>query len=640
MVFRVRSSLSSFCPITALTMLIFLTVGRAEDPPADKPGSYPTNRTRSFGDVKPKPLAQADWPVPGFNRKVLIHQADTTDLTFNRVFFAAPVLALAERTDPLPGYTAVVQSAKPRNGLTTLKFQAVLFLEELRPVAAAQVAIQWPQGLRQLKIRPEEVEVRSWPITHCVVDCVVGGKVLATGQTGSLVDVSETIHFALDFSADALAEFKEAARDGEVEFVFAYTYENREVAIGEVTTRATKTASRVVNDVLRNTLNPAQRDGSQPILMKQVQDIAQTCRLSVMRTVRLQHKELLPLLNEQTSLTDKFFAKQDPVKWDDLDKNDKLREDAAKVLMPLVQSWAKSDQDTLKDEAEKEHRAEVTTKVNGGFSFKLPVLDTGINGGADKTTTDIRRDLLKNEHGVITTKTKDGKYYVPSDVQVFRWVGGKDDVDVSESNVVYLAVGKSDHYFEGSSVPITYTAGKLRRLLASAPVKPIEFGPTLEEKLVAATWSLKQAQAFLARSKVKVADIQQQLKQAEAEKRDRENDSLPKKQARETAQAKLASANASLQEVTRKKAGPVDFVTLLNLLESERRYKALIDEIQPQVNHAQEAEALANRQLDETTAKIRSLQTQLREAQNALEGMEKNVDQATEVVEKLRAAGH
>jgi hypothetical protein len=63
-----------------------------------------TGRTRSVGSVKPKPLAQAEWPIPGLNRVVGIHQADTTDSTLTPVFFVRPLWALVERSEPLPGY--------------------------------------------------------------------------------------------------------------------------------------------------------------------------------------------------------------------------------------------------------------------------------------------------------------------------------------------------------------------------------------------------------------------------------------------------------------------------------------------------------------------------------------------------------
>jgi hypothetical protein len=650
-----RFSRFNLVMITALAtgLAIVLAGAWAGDPPPAKPDSSLTDRTRSAGLTKPRPVAQAEWTVDGFNRVIRIHQADTTDSTLNRVFFAAPLLALVEKPKPIAGYPSIVLDEDQQHGVTSLTFKALLFLKEFRPVGEAQVAKQFADGLSQLGIRPDEVDIRKWPIQHCLVDCRVGGKVLATAQTGSLVSVSETIDFTLDFTPEALAEFRKAASKGNVEFVFAYTFENTQVAKGEVTTEASKTVSRVVNDVLRNSITQAQRNGDQPILTKQVQDIAQTCRMSATRTVRLQHKELLPLLNEQTSLTDKLFTKQDPVKWDDLDKNDKLREEVAKVVQPLVQSWADADLIKWSKESEKENRAEVTTKANGSFGFTLPIpkVPIELKGGVDRVETDTRRDFLKDEYGVTTSRSKDGKYYVPTDVQYFKWGGGKDVVVIDESNVVYLAVGQSNNYFEDTRVPITYTAGKLRELLASADVTKPQPVPTRKEKLVEAEWALMEAQTRARLAKEKVADLGVQLKSAVADKRLREDEALPKKQAREAAQVALASKKAAMvaeMEQWKKTAFmgagqhlPWEEVEpkYQPMIDCRARHQPLIDAAQRQLKEAQEAEELANKHVGEVTANVKDIKAQLTEAQKAVTDAENKVVEATKAVERLKAAG-
>ena len=93
---RSRPSLFKLVRLGALTggLAVTSAAAKSDDPPAksDSPAarSEPSQlrRTKSVGGIKPTPTAEAVWPVPGFNRKVSFHQADTTDSTAKKIYWA------------------------------------------------------------------------------------------------------------------------------------------------------------------------------------------------------------------------------------------------------------------------------------------------------------------------------------------------------------------------------------------------------------------------------------------------------------------------------------------------------------------------------------------------------------------------
>jgi hypothetical protein len=535
--------------LTGLAALARLALPAAAPADDGRTQGLPTStaRTRTVGDIKPRPLAQAEWRIPGFNRTARIHQADTSDPAAKRLFFLAPPLALVENAAPIPGYPTVVHgvSGTPEGGAVTLDFRALLFLDELLPLARAEIAAQFADGLRQVAVRPEEVEVRRWPVTHAVIDCKLGRRVLATGQTDSLVSVDDAIEFSLDFTPEALADFLAGAQAGKVTFVFAYTYENRRVAEGRLTQAASEEVRRAVDDALRNTLTEAQRNGTQPILLKQVHDLKQVCRLEAARSVRATSKEVLPLLTEQNSPVARFFELKEVVKWDDLDGNDPVRAEVAKYLAPLVAALSTSASQNAAESPESEAKSETATKPKGAFDFKIPVVDLGVSAGIEHAATKTVRDLLKREYGINTKLGKDGKYFVPVDVQLYRFTGGSPRAEAAESQVAYLGVGPSASYFEDSPVPIAFTAGRLRALACGATARPPGQAP--EDRRAAAERALRHAQSSLRRARQSLADAAWVSQGADADYRTALKILAAREEARRSAQEALDAAGGQWQ---------------------------------------------------------------------------------------------
>lgn len=603
-------------------------------------------RTRSVGDVKPRPIAQAEWRIPGFNRTNRIYQADTTDPTAKRLFFLAPPLALVENPNPISDFPSVVHGVfrNSAGGTSVLDFKLVLSLDSMKPLAKAEVAAQFGDGLRQAGVRPDQVEIRRWPMTHAVIDCKLGRRLLATGQTDSLVSVDDTIEFALEFTAEALADFLEGARVGKVTFVVAYTFENQRVIEGKLTHTASLEVRRAIDDVIRNTLTEAQRNGSQPILLKQIHELKQACRLEATRVVRATSKEVLPLLTEQNSPVNGYFALKDTMKWDDLENNDAMRTEVAKYLAPLVAAWSASDARTSAETPEREWRLETTTKPKGGLDFKIPVIDTGVSGSIEHAKTSAIRDILKREYGINTKRGEDGKYIVPVDVQVYRFTGGPQTMDTAGTQLVYLGVGPSSDYFEDSPVPITFTADKLKWLVANAELPQPARPPHTDVTRAAVERDLRRAINHEKRCKQALIDAAREYHDVEANYQAALKELAVRQEGRKAAHSALAAAHAqwdAQEESLRPHPNPFVWMTKKQTEDSKRKLAEFRAEkygtLEIALTAAEETELAASARaklLGETSTDARRRQDA---AERALEMARNEIERLEDQLEELKA---
>ena len=233
-------------------------VALAEDP---KPASQPPRPGApvAIGDLKPTQHHQAALALPSLNRLVAIHQADATDAAQKGQFFYRPPLAFLEAPAAVTGYPPIVHKVLERSdGSLDLHFVVIRNLPELAPRCVAEVA---KDGLllKASGVRRDQVRVGPWPMVHMVVEVKCRGEVLATGETDSLLSVNDTIEFQLAFTPEQAKTFAEKQAD--VKFHFAYSWSNRTVVTGEVTSSATKTVREAVTQAARNTLTERQRKG-------------------------------------------------------------------------------------------------------------------------------------------------------------------------------------------------------------------------------------------------------------------------------------------------------------------------------------------------------------------------------------------
>jgi hypothetical protein len=462
-------------------------------------GQEARGKTRGLGDAKPSRKSAAQWRVEGFNRMVHIHQADGTDPGAKALYFYRPLLAFEENPTPLPGYPPIVMKARLQpDGAMRLTFAARLGLPAFSAVAKFQIEQQDAESLRVQQLRPEQVKIEPWPISHAVVDCKVEGEgePLASGQTESLSSIDEQIQFTLTFTAEALDRFKKGFADRELLFAFSYTFEGRKVAEGSVVSKAVKDIRTVVDQAVRSHLTPGQQKGESPIFQQHLNTIERDARVRLSRVVRAQHKDLFPVLTDSSaSAVGKVFELNKEYTTDELQGDKALSDAVAQYLRPLVEAWAASDARSTKLSREDEDKltAVRNNKANFGLGLKIEgVVDASVGGGVESTTTTERRNLLKSEYGVDLKKDASGQFYVPYSIKVFKYNAGKQIADVEDVQVAFLAVGEADQYLQDTPIPAHFTVSKLKDLVAKVGAKPRTVADTVEEALAAA---IKEADA-------------------------------------------------------------------------------------------------------------------------------------------------
>jgi hypothetical protein len=447
-------------------------------------------KTKRLGDAKPSRKSAAQWRVEGFNRVVHIHQADATDLGAKALYFYRPLLALEENPTPLAGYPPIVLKAKHQtDGAVKLTFAARLGLPAFDAVAKFQIGQQDAESLRAQQIRPEQVKIEPWPISHAIIDCKLEGESepLASGQTESLSSIDEQIQFSLTLTAQTLDKFKKGFADKELLFAFSYTFEGRKVAEGSAVSKAVKDIRTVVDQAIRSHLTPGQQKGTAPIFQQHLNTIERDVRVRLNRVIRAQHKDLFPVLTDSSSSAiGKLFELNKEYTTDELQGDKTLSDTVALYLRPLVQTWATSDARSTKLSKEDEDKltAVRNNKANFGLGLKIEgVIDANVGGGVESTTTTERRNLLKSEYGMDMKKDATGQFYVPYSIKVFKYNNGKQITDIEDVQVAFLAVGEAAQYLQETPVPAHFTVDKLKYLVAKVGEKPRTFADTFEGAL-------------------------------------------------------------------------------------------------------------------------------------------------------------
>lgn len=464
-------------------------------------------KIRSLGDAKPSRKSAAAWPVAGFNRVIHIHQADGTDAGAKALYFCRPLLALEQRARELPGYPPIVLKVKPQpGGSVRLGFAVRLACEEFEAIAKARIGMQDADALRAQGLRPEQVKIEPWPITHAVVDCKLEGESepLASSETESLASADELIPFNLTFTPDALMRFKKGFADNELLFAFAYTFEGRKVAEAWVASQAAKDIRAVVDQVVRSHLTPGQKVGSAPIFQHHLHTVERDARVRLTRVIRAQHKDLFPVLTDQSvSAASKLFELNKEYTVDELQGDKALMDAVAQYLRPLVESWSEGDSRSTKLTREDEDKRTDTRTNKANFGITIPIkgAELKVGGDVDSTVTDERRNLLRNEYGVETKKDSSGQFYVPYSIKVFKYNTGKQTTEVEETQMAFLAIGEVDQYLQDTPVSAHFTTARLKALIGQAGARPRMVGDTIEDAIARTTAALGTARDRLEKAR-------------------------------------------------------------------------------------------------------------------------------------------
>ncbi len=273
-------------------LLVLSTIGTiyaADKPPKDHLGTFPVEEYATeilLKEQLPGGIARM--------RKIPIHRVDPT-VGNPTVYFHRPVWQLLESQTALVGYPKVVFSADPlsdNEGKIVLEFAALLSSPEIREkstfaVTSSKIEAEY---INRNNGTLDNVEVRRWPITHAIVECVVrnSGKILSTHETNALNNLTDVLDFYLSFSPDLFETFKYEASRGNIDFIFTYSYTGRKTFEGTVSVTGLK---KVILEA-KNILTSAQLDEKQPILQEDKNSVSRAIELKVASISRIQHKDL------------------------------------------------------------------------------------------------------------------------------------------------------------------------------------------------------------------------------------------------------------------------------------------------------------------------------------------------------------
>ena len=466
-----------------LIVLAALAAGvvAAQDPKAaGERAAPPDDRHLSPGTALPSPTEAARWPIPGRGRIVRIVSANPTEPNAGRVYYVAPLFALKSNSKPLAQQQPVVQASYTdvNSGHTTLEFVAVRFDDALKTVARAALAQQYKDELAKSGASPAQLDIRPQPIAHCVIDCLCGDEVLATGKTGSLLSAGNEIPFELTFAPDALAKFRTGAR---VKFRFAYKFDNAKVAYGEVSEAILDQVIRGFDEVVRSRIGPDGPAG-QPILAGQMKELTRTVNAMIVRLVRVGDPQLLPILMQANPQFASLFERQ-TIEWDKID-NTALRDKLAEMLDKLELTHKDSIVRDRKTTTEEEKGSTKTSEKGGSLGFHIPLgkATADVNGDARQTKVKNVRELLREEYGIRTELDRENKFYKPVSVDVYRYAGTKDIAKVRHELRAVLKVGELTGYLQDTDVPLSFTADTVlaaceqenRRLVEQAQARAVE----------------------------------------------------------------------------------------------------------------------------------------------------------------------
>ena len=305
-------------------------------------------KTKSTIDIQPIP-SKVHIDYPEFNLVRHIHHADET--TFKGWYVPRPLLALHERPEKGGDAPAIVLRKKHLpDGRIRAEFRAEISGEEYLKLTADLARREDIDYLTKQDLRPDQVRVAAWPVTHAVVDCMLDGEVLAAGETGSLASTGEAMDFALNFGEAEWRRFVDGVREGDVRFRFAYTYEGRRYARGEVTSQATKLIESAVREVLNEHLSPEQREGKAGIFLAQKNRIERQVRIMAMKTIRATDSRVMPQLEGANAFTGQLFEQSKEIPWEELKADKTLTEQLAKAARALETDVARRSRTEINDD--------------------------------------------------------------------------------------------------------------------------------------------------------------------------------------------------------------------------------------------------------------------------------------------------
>jgi len=428
---------------------------------------YSFDSVKSLGKLRPSRTAVGEWKILDFNRRIPIYEADPTDTQARNTYFHIPIFAFYELDKPINDYPKIVQKyVKLPNSSTRLHFKVALSSPPIRQLMRDILVNQYSKTDGEF----DKVKVYKWPAIHMVINCYPQGgrksEILSMMDTFTITNIGDDLEFTMDFIPDDLERFKELGNNGELWFVFAYSFEGREIAKMQVET----TGSVSAKDLLRRHLTHAQKKKDEPIFQKQVNSIQREISLSFTRIVTSQDKDILPIKYETGQILNQLIQLNRVATMDDLNGDPELRKHVAKYLSPLIDtqdtSIAKKESITEIAERTKEKKR---IRLNGSkMGLKNKIVSADLKTEKKTESTDTQKEKLENTYGITMTYDKKSQNYVLTTIDVYQIAEGWSDVTIDTKDIIAVATGENTKYLESVPIISTFTVQKILK-----NVKPV-----------------------------------------------------------------------------------------------------------------------------------------------------------------------
>jgi hypothetical protein len=443
--------------ILVLDTVYLPAVGFSQEPKGAQKEKKALESTLDVGDVRIGATSAASVVFRGGDRElkaVLIYPEDNTSPSHvPGRYYHTPLWAMVERAKPIEGFPSIVQDVDgiTEDGTVFLTFRVKLGTPELFQQCKKAVLEQdWKNALANGRTKGDIV-VRPWPLTHAVITClnVTTRDILSVCETGTLTGKTEDLEFAMPFTAADLHKFQVAVQRGKLAFVYASTYIGRQVYEGQVTVRGGKDIQLLASEILSSN----QVNGKAPIFQAQKNEVSRLALVSLQKTMIVQHKDLLPLLNT-TDMASRLFAPENNLSQADLAKDSEAAKAVAAYLIPVLtkiqETTGKQDiKVATKEEVEKQNKLPAD-----GFSF-------GIVSVHRDQPLQVNESLnrIQQTTGATYQRIEETNYYQPHSIKVWKFRSGIDKMEFNETNTVFLAVGRSNKYLVEAEVSAAFTLG-------------------------------------------------------------------------------------------------------------------------------------------------------------------------------------
>jgi hypothetical protein len=455
--------------ILLLAILVLITGGLSAVAFSQEPKGIPEEKARQstrYSEALPMPRAAAEVVFRDGDRElktVLIHPEDNTSTSHvPGRYYHKPLWAMVERTKPIDAFPAIVRDVdrtSAEDGTVFLSFRVKLSTRQLRTQCRDAVLDQDRLHALADGRTEDQIVIRPWPLKHAVITClnVTTREVLSVCETGTLTGKTEDLEFAMPFIPADLRKFQGAARGGKLAFVYTYTYAGRQVYKGEVTVTGQKNIKLLAGEVLSS----AQLEGKAPIFQTQKNEVSRLAAVSLQKTVVVQNKDLLPLL-DTTDMASRLFAPENDLTQADLAKDSGAAKNVEAYLLPQLDKLQEATGNKDIKVATKEELQTLNLLPADGFSFGI------ISVHRDEPFL-VRSSLDRVEHttGTSYQRIKETNYYRPHSIKVWKFRSGIDELNFNEKNTVFLAVGQENMYLEDTEVLAAFTLAVAEKGIAA-----------------------------------------------------------------------------------------------------------------------------------------------------------------------------